>query len=69
MPLPLLQTKLYIPSRLTSDNQLHLVLRPRLMAKLVDSLDRKLTLLPASAGFGKSTLIAEWHSRLSGNPP
>jgi LuxR family maltose regulon positive regulatory protein len=50
----LLDTKLYAPRRRTG-----LVPRPH----LTDRLERgrsKLTLVSAPAGFGKSTLIAEW---------
>lgn len=51
--LPLLETKLYLP-QWSADR----VSRPR----LVDRIDpqRKLTLVSAPAGFGKTTLLAEW---------
>ena len=52
---PLLQTKLYVPrprSRLVS--------RGRLLQKLDLLLERKLTLISAPAGFGKSSLLAQW---------
>jgi LuxR family maltose regulon positive regulatory protein len=52
---PLLRTKLYIPS-LRSE----LVRRPRLIERLMAGLDRKLTLVSAPAGFGKTTLVSEW---------
>ena len=51
----LLTTKLYIPQR-----SAELVPRPRLYERLDESLMRKLTLVSASAGFGKSTLVASW---------
>jgi LuxR family maltose regulon positive regulatory protein len=54
---PLLKTKLYIPPVRTG-----LVSRPRLVARL-DQGTRfgcKLTLISAPAGFGKTTLVAEW---------
>ena len=51
----LLQTKLYVP-RLRP----FLVPRPHLIEKLNVGLDGKLTLISAPAGFGKTTLIAEW---------
>ncbi|HSM71615.1 MAG TPA: LuxR C-terminal-related transcriptional regulator [Anaerolineales bacterium] len=51
----LLTTKLYIP-QLSVD----LVPRPRLYERLDECLTRKLTLVSASAGFGKSTLLASW---------
>jgi LuxR family maltose regulon positive regulatory protein len=37
-----------------------LVPRPRLIERLNAGLDRKLTLISASAGFGKTTLLSEW---------
>lgn len=52
---PLLETKLYIPRR-----KPHLVSRPRLLEKLNILHEKKLTLISAPAGFGKSTLLAEW---------
>ena len=57
MSAPLLSTKLYIP--LPRPN---LVLRPRLIERLDEGLHlgRKLTLISAPAGFGKTTLINEW---------
>ncbi len=58
---PLLRTKLYLP-RPRSAAQL--VPRPRLIERLNDGLDRKLTLISAPAGFGKTTLLSEWvHQR------
>lgn len=55
MPAPLLKTKLYIlPVRP------ELVSRPRLIEQLNASLQRKLTLISAPAGFGKTTLLSEW---------
>jgi LuxR family maltose regulon positive regulatory protein len=35
-------------------------LRPRLIARLNEGLHRKLTLISAPAGFGKTTLVSEW---------
>jgi LuxR family maltose regulon positive regulatory protein len=59
MSAPLLTTKFYIPP-LAPD----LVSRPRLVQRLNEGLTRKLTLIAAPAGFGKSTLLSEWiHSR------
>ncbi|UCG24910.1 MAG: helix-turn-helix transcriptional regulator [Chloroflexota bacterium] len=57
MPELLLQTKLYIPPLRSN-----LVSRPRLIEQLNQGLEHnyKLTLLCAPAGFGKTTLIAEW---------
>ena len=50
-----LSTKLYLPQRRPG-----LVLRERLKAQLDEGLARKLTLVSAPAGFGKTTLISEW---------
>jgi LuxR family maltose regulon positive regulatory protein len=57
---PLLQTKLHIPFV-----RPELVSRPRLIERLNAGLHRKLTLLSAPAGFGKTTLVAEWVRSLS----
>ena len=59
---PLLLTKLYIPPPATD-----LVPRPRLIERLNAGLNRKLTLISASAGFGKTTLVSEWLAN-SGRP-
>jgi ATP/maltotriose-dependent transcriptional regulator MalT len=57
MPEPLLLTKLYIPPPRPK-----IVLRPRLIERLNQGLAPgcKLTLISASAGFGKTTLVSEW---------
>lgn len=55
MTTPLLQTKLYIPPPRPS-----LVPRPPLIERLNAGLHRKLTLVSAPAGFGKTTLLSEW---------
>jgi LuxR family transcriptional regulator, maltose regulon positive regulatory protein len=55
MNLPMLATKLYIPPP-----RHKVVLRPRLIERLNEGLRSKLTLVSASAGFGKTTLISEW---------
>jgi LuxR family maltose regulon positive regulatory protein len=55
MPTPILATKLYIPIP-----RAKIVLRPRLIERLNEGLQRKLTLISASAGFGKTTLVSEW---------
>jgi LuxR family maltose regulon positive regulatory protein len=56
-----LTTKLYIPPA-----RPELVPRPRLIERLDDGLrlGRKLTLLSAPAGFGKTTLLTEWVARV-----
>jgi LuxR family maltose regulon positive regulatory protein len=51
----LLQTKLYIPRP-----KPRLISRPRLLGKLDRVRERKLTLISAPAGFGKTTLLSEW---------
>ncbi len=55
---PILATKLYIPPP-----QPKVVLRPRLFERLNEGLHRKLTLISAPAGFGKTTLVSEWIAR------
>ncbi|MGD9405910.1 MAG: hypothetical protein PVH95_12245, partial [Anaerolineae bacterium] len=57
---PLLQTKLYIPPVRPG-----LITRPHLIARLNSGLDRKLTFVSAPAGFGKTTLMAEWVAECS----
>ena len=52
---PLLETKLYVPRWRTG-----LVPRARLIERLDRGTERKLTLASAPAGFGKSTVLAEW---------
>ncbi len=74
MPTPVLATKLYIPSL-----RQNVILRPRLIARLNEGLfqgrgfGRKLTLISAPAGFGKTTLLSEWASgrigELAGGQP
>lgn len=58
MSTPLLATKLHIPP-----SRHKLVLRPRLIERLNEGLQRKLTLVSAPAGFGKTTLLSEWVAR------
>jgi LuxR family maltose regulon positive regulatory protein len=53
--LPLIRTKLHRP-RLPGD----LILRRRLLDRLHAGLDRKLTLISAMAGTGKTTLLVQW---------
>jgi LuxR family maltose regulon positive regulatory protein len=52
---PLLETKLYIPWGRPA-----LVPRPRLTERLEQGAKGKLTLVSAPAGFGKTTLLADW---------
>src|SRR5438132_4340390 len=55
MASPLLETKLYIPRWRRG-----LVPRPRLSERLNRAAESQLTLVSAPAGFGKTTLLAEW---------
>jgi len=61
MSTPILATKLYIPPPRSK-----VVFRPRLIERLNEGLrqnqdfGRKLTLISAPAGFGKTTLVSEW---------
>lgn len=58
---PLLLTKLHVPRPAHS-----LVSRARLLERLNAAAERRLTLLSAPPGFGKTTLLGEWASRHSG---
>src|SRR5258706_4719452 len=55
MPTQILATKLYIRPLRPS-----VVIRPRLIERLNEGLHRKLTLIAAPAGFGKTTLVSAW---------
>src|SRR5687768_4446972 len=55
MSTPILATKLYKPPPRPK-----VVHRPRLIERLNEGLHRKLTLIAAPAGFGKTTLVSEW---------
>ncbi|MGI8553025.1 MAG: LuxR C-terminal-related transcriptional regulator, partial [Dehalococcoidia bacterium] len=55
MTTPILATKLYIPPP-----RPNVVLRPRLIERLNEGLNRKLTLISAPAGFGKTSLVSDW---------
>ncbi len=55
MPTPILNTKLYVPPP-----RPEVVFRPRLVELLNENLQRRLTLVSAPAGFGKTTLLGEW---------
>lgn len=52
---PLMLTKMCVP-------RLHrsIISRPALLERLNEGMDRKLTLISASAGFGKTVLLSEW---------
>lgn len=58
---PLLATKLVIPPP-----HPRILLRPRLIERLQEGSSRKLTLLSAPAGFGKTTLLSAWLGALAG---
>jgi LuxR family maltose regulon positive regulatory protein len=55
MTTPILATKLFIPPL-----RQNIVRRPRLIERLNEGLRRKLILISAPAGFGKTTLVSEW---------
>lgn len=63
MPEPILTTRLWLPSLPT-----RIVTRPRLLERLCSQPDRRLTLICAPAGFGKTTLLAEWIHHAQGYP-
>ena len=65
MSTPILATKLYVLTPRPT-----VVSRPRLIEKLNAglSMGRKLTLISAPAGFGKSTLVGEWVAALTPSP-
>lgn len=62
VPAPILTTKLYIPPP-----RVNVVLRSRLLERLNEGLHRKLTLISAPAGFGKTTLVSEWVAAYKGS--
>src|SRR5512139_2010140 len=57
MSTPILATKFFVPPPRPGA-----VLRPRLVERLNEGLSagRRLSLISASAGFGKTTLVSEW---------
>jgi len=59
--IPILTTKLYVPPL-----RENVVLRPHLIERLNEGLRRKLTLVSAPAGFGKTTLLSEWIAAYKG---
>ncbi|MGQ0573800.1 MAG: LuxR C-terminal-related transcriptional regulator [Pseudonocardia sp.] len=64
MEIPLVGTKLYVPRPRRA-----LVPRPRLAERLSYGAAETLTLVSAPAGFGKTTLLAEWAAAVSGDGP
>ncbi|MBV7334806.1 LuxR C-terminal-related transcriptional regulator [Chloroflexi bacterium TSY] len=63
MAIPILQTKLYIPPPHPA-----FVSRARLVERLNKGLQRKLTLIAAPAGAGKTTLVSDWFQQLNQFP-
>jgi LuxR family transcriptional regulator, maltose regulon positive regulatory protein len=63
VPAPLLQTKLFVPR-----SRRGLVPRPRLTERLDRGAASKLMIISAPAGFGKTTLLAEWLTAGSARP-
>jgi LuxR family maltose regulon positive regulatory protein len=61
---PLLETKLHVPGLRRS-----LVVRPRLHEHLSRGAESKLTLISAPAGFGKTTVLAEWLAAVPAGGP
>jgi len=61
MARPVIATKLYVPKLRPG-----LVTRPRLRERLRRGAGSRLTLLSAPAGFGKTTLLAEWLDETTG---
>jgi LuxR family transcriptional regulator, maltose regulon positive regulatory protein len=60
----LLTTKLFFPRARTE-----LVSRPRLIEQLSAGLRKPLTLISAPAGYGKTTLLSDWHLRFGSEYP
>jgi LuxR family transcriptional regulator, maltose regulon positive regulatory protein len=58
----LLKTKFYIPP-----TRPEIVSRERLINQLNEGLHRKLTLISAPTGFGKTTLVTDWLDNLQGD--
>ena len=61
---PLLETKLHVPRRRQT-----LVPRPRLSERLSRGTESALTLVSAPAGFGKTTLLAQWLAAVPADGP
>ena len=55
MARPMIATKLYVPKL-----RRRLVARPRLLERLRRGEESRFTLVSAPAGFGKTTLLADW---------
>src|SRR3954454_22307346 len=61
MARPVIATQLYVPKRRAG-----LVTRPRLRERIRRGAESRLTLVSAPAGFGKTTLLAEWLDETAG---
>jgi len=59
----LIATKFYIPPTTPT-----LVARPHLLQRLNEGVQKKLTLICAPAGFGKTSLLAQWCAELARQP-
>ncbi len=64
MTFPLIATKLLIPKP-----RPELVTRPVLLERISIGLAGKFTLISASSGYGKTTLITEWYVKRGSNYP
>jgi len=60
MPMQIMKTKLFCPPFQSTT-----ISRPRLVKQLDEGLKAKLTLISASAGFGKTVLLSEWINKSS----
>jgi LuxR family maltose regulon positive regulatory protein len=61
---PMLETKLRPPDRRPG-----IVARPELLARLDEASERRLTLMSAPAGWGKTTLVGDWLASRAGDEP
>src|SRR5690606_17603604 len=59
----LLSTKLVPPQAAGRVQKRSLIARPRLLSRLDEGLDKRVTLISAPAGFGKTTVAGEWLGR------
>src|SRR4051794_41926334 len=63
MGAPLVETKLHVPG-----GRVGAVPRPRLADRLARGLTAELTLVSAPAGFGKTTVLAQWLAQTGQSP-
>ncbi len=64
VPGPLLETKLHVPRRRRG-----VIARPQLQERLQRASESTLTLVSAPAGFGKTTLLADWVAAMPADGP